>query len=237
MLVEENTKLPPGEKLHFYPRFSHLFSSPFLFLRFFSFSFRLFIPAWCWRLHATITRYISALGGFASAGVEFVARWKLYNPPVAYRPFALNQTFGFFTNDFRAATPDLWLAVLHKRLVGTRAPVAVQVNQTNMVAWAHAQDSVLVLLVANPTLECLSVHLKLPPGVAFAWRDEYLLTPSDPGNATSATASLNGGPPLMLDPTTGALPPLAPRSVAASSLLILPALSYGYALFREQVYH
>jgi hypothetical protein len=44
--------------------------------------------------------YVSSLGASAMNGMQLHARWKLWDPRVAYRANALNQTFGFLNKEF-----------------------------------------------------------------------------------------------------------------------------------------
>ena len=60
---------------------------------------------------------------------------------MAYRPLALNQTFGFLNKEFDRVTPDFFVAVLHKRLVGDGAPLPVVSSNEGVLLWAHCPPS------------------------------------------------------------------------------------------------
>ena len=60
---------------------------------------------------------------------------------MAYRPLALNQTFGFLNKEFNRVTPDFFVAVLHKRLVGDGAPLPVVSSNEGVLLWAHCPPS------------------------------------------------------------------------------------------------
>lgn len=128
-------------------------------------------------------------------------------------------------------TPDYWLLVLWKRLIGTRV-VTVSPPPPNPLVRTYAfcgtQPGTLALVIVylGTTPSCLQ-----PPGLAKpgSQRTEYSLTPSD-GTVTAVGVGLNGGAPLEFGPG-GALPNMTGISVPAVNPINLAPLSVTFVVF------
>lgn len=187
---------------------------------------------------------VASLGASALNGMQLHARWKLWDPRVSYRPFALNQTFGFLNKELNRVTPDLWVAVLHKRLIGGGAALPVRSNNTGSVlSWTHCPrgvDSVagvsFVLMFSNPLNFTADISVASTPGTesaaAEAIHEEFVRTGASKADGLMSTfASLNGGAPLALS-ENGEPPSLQGRRAAAGRReLSLPPFSYGFVAF------
>jgi len=190
--------------------------------------------------------YMSSLGAAALQGMALHVRWKLWNPRVSYRPGALTQTFGFLDKALAQAIPDLWVALLHKRLIGGGAPLHAGGNDTDVLVWAHrshqdpASESVVVMM-ANPQTHPVNVtmHFNASAATTTATTDaprpgcqrEYILS-RGPGGANATTACLNDEhcrTPLLLA-EDGSPPAFPAREVAWGTPVHLPAVSYGFVV-------
>jgi hypothetical protein len=183
--------------------------------------------------------YMTSLGDAAVAGMPFHVRWKLWNPRVSYRPFALNQTFGFLDKTLTTAIPELWVALLHKRLIGGAPALATTTDTEFVLAWAHrtggdAGHGPIVMMVVNPQHTAVNVtvaHTGAAGGATTACRFEYIFSPSD-GNVSSKTACLNAdrcAVPLALA-ADGTPPNLPARVVPDAGPIEVPPTSYGFVV-------
>ena len=192
--------------------------------------------------------YITMLGSYARAGAQFAARWKLWDPRVAYRPGALMQTFGFLDKNLRHATPDLWVALLHKQLIGDGAPLDVHSDNDDVLAWAHCQhgnhsndgqgSGGVVLMLANARNISSNVTLNLSrSGRGGACivnrRAEYILTAAN-NDLGSPAALLNGAGPALHLGADGSPPPFASMGRVVNgtrSTVLMPPHSYGFVQY------
>ena len=154
-------------------------------------------------------------------------------------------------------TPDYWLAVLHKKLMGTAV-----LNTTTRSSGQHVRTEAgpqgggaaittpkglervvrlfahcgkaggVALMFANP--QPVPMPVTLPPTLRAAAREVYLLTPAPDGSGNpplqSKKVALNGKPLEMVGAEQTELPELAPRRQAGGGPLTLPALSYGFVV-------
>ena len=153
-------------------------------------------------------------------------------------------------------TPDYWLAVLHKKLMGTAvlntttkssglptevgrlqgggATIATPKGLEGVVRlFAHCgKAGGVALMIANP--QTVTIAVTLPPTLQAAAREVYLLTPAPDGSGNpplqSKKVALNGKPLEMVGAEQTELPELAPRRQAGGGPLTLPALSYGFVV-------
>jgi hypothetical protein len=155
-------------------------------------------------------------------------------------------------------TPDYWLAVLHKRLMGTAVlnttVVSTQENthaaidgQHPMLAsvvtpqglervvrlfahCSHNRSGALTLMFANP--QTAPMPLSLQSSLDSSPRELYVLTAAADGSNNpllqSKRVALNGEPLLLMGPAQTLLPDLLPVRAPAHSNIVLPALSYGF---------
>ena len=148
-------------------------------------------------------------------------------------------------------TPDFWVAVLHKRLIGDGAALPVSSSNKGVLAWAHCPSSAvtaesdpevaLVLMFANPLNFTVNVSLSasnsygvasndIPTVTSLTVQREFVLTAaSETDGLLSVFASLNGGPPLSLG--RAGEPPLLEGRVSAGGVLRLPHQSYGFVTY------
>ena len=186
--------------------------------------------------------YVASLGSTAANGLQFHARWKLWNPRVSYYPGALNQSFGFLRKEFDQVVPDYFVALLHKKLIGDGAALAVQGNNSGVLAWAHCPSRAhnlataprdlsanFVLMFTNPLNIPVNATIITSSSVPTQVFDEYILTATDEqAGVLSVFASLNGGEALALD-ADGKPPTLDGRRRESSTGAVqLPPESYGF---------
>eukprot|EP00040_Diaphanoeca_grandis_P010863 m.55638 g.55638 ORF g.55638 m.55638 type:complete len:558 (+) comp22113_c1_seq3:236-1909(+) len=109
--------------------------------------------------------YMSSLGEYALVGMPLHLRWKLWNPRVSYRPMALNQTFGFLDKTLTKAVPDLWIALMHKQLIGSGDVLAATTTaDAVLLTWAHRSKNVdgsVVVMVVNTQTQPINVSIVL----------------------------------------------------------------------------
>jgi hypothetical protein len=195
--------------------------------------------------------YVSSLGFSALSGMPLHVRWKLWDPRVSYRPFALNQTFGFLDKALEHAIPELWVAMLHTRLIGGGAPLTASSDNDGLLAWAHrgteAAGGSVVVMIANPLPTEVNVTLQLATEASSVFkkqvvvagngasgagcRMEYILSAGAEGTA-SPTACLNAARcdvPLALAPD-GTPPDLPGKESTNDAPLRVPPYSYGFVV-------
>lgn len=193
--------------------------------------------------------YMASLGHAARAAMPLHVRWKLWNPRVSYRPGALQQTFGFLDKELQRAVPDLWVALLHKQLVGDGAPLSAGTNATGVLCWAHqsprgvnhAASGVsgpreVILMLLNPQGFPVNVTVQAngTEATQLPWdcRREYIFTRGEGGdNSTTACLNRDEGcsDPLALGPN-GTAPPMGARTSPAAAPLRMPPVSYGFVV-------
>eukprot|EP01050_Picozoa_sp_SAG11_P005735 SAG11_NODE_415_length_9675_cov_2.425961_5_plen_775_part_00 len=196
--------------------------------------------------------YIASLGSAAIDGLQFHARWKLWNPRVSYYDGALNQTFGFLNKGFDRTTPDYFVALLHKKLIGDGAAVPVQSSNPGVLAWVHCPSrdymyrlaaqghaASFVTMFANPLNETVNVSIHTGGDVHGETSlqthifEEFVLTAANKQDGVlSIYVSLNGGKALALE-ADGTPPALDGRRRAADSgtAVRLPPESYGFLVY------
>lgn len=133
-------------------------------------------------------------------------------------------------------SPDYWLLVLWKRLVGTRVLALEQPAAKSTRAYAFcaapglapAGSAILVLLNLDSSEVCYGTPENAAPGAIL---ELYTLTPGL-GGVESASVNLNGVR-LSLD-ASGRLPNLPGAPVAASEGILLPPLSVTLAVMPLQ---
>jgi heparanase 1 len=127
-----------------------------------------------------------------------------------------------------APSPDYWLLVLWKQLIGTRV-IAVSSPPPNPLVRTYGfcgtKPGTVALLIVHlgSTSTCLEAPGLAKPG---SQRTEYSLTPSD-GTVTAVGVGLNGGVPLAFGPG-GALPSLDGVPVPAANPINLAPLSVTF---------
>jgi len=163
--------------------------------------------------------YLASLGQHAKIGVERHCRWALFG----------GDTFAFVTpikNGFQV-NPDYWVAVLHKRLIGTKVLTTTGAFAQSLV-YAHCGKTpgTVTLIVVNPSTSDVTLELT---GISSAVpRDEYIFT----APALSSTAVQLNGNTLVIN-ADGSLPPtLRPRTVSSGDI-VLPKYSYGYIVLTD----
>jgi hypothetical protein len=133
--------------------------------------------------------------------------------------------------------PDFWVALLHKRLMGT-VVLGAAASAPTVRVYAHCARAagggvaLAFLNVAN-----VSVALSLPPPLAAASRVEHMLTAGAPivgaVNALQSKQVLLNGKALALA-AGPALPPLDGRTMPApAGAATLPPRSLGFLVFPD----
>jgi heparanase 1 len=136
------------------------------------------------------------------------------------------------------ALPDYWLALVHKRTMGTGV---LQTNSSSPTVrvYAHCATSkyapgAVTLAVLN--IGTASAHLTLDAAFAGSSREEFILTAGKPLSTAvnplqSAEVLLNGQTkPLALQPGPS-LPQINGKQVAGGEPLEIPPTSYGFVVF------
>ncbi|GAQ84311.1 Glycoside hydrolase family 79 protein [Klebsormidium nitens] len=168
-----------------------------------------------------------------------------YGYDVYCRQTLIGGNYGLLHKDARTPAPDLWAAILFKRLVGPRV-LAANVSACDMRAFAHCLkndvrgDVALVLInYSNDTTYQLShslgnarnasdVLVEAPGDVS---REEYHFTPGDGGKLHSKASVLNGVELRPFD--NGTLPEMLPRVVRDhQEALRLAPWSYAIVVMR-----
>lgn len=161
--------------------------------------------------------YIASLGQFALAGVELHARWTLSEEVGS--PFST--IFWDYDGSISIAT-DYWVAVLHKRLMGSKVLNAALSDQNVGLVYAscsaHIEGAVTVMY-ANPSASAIM----LTPPEGWTWHQHYVFT------GEGVTIRLNGEDLKIMD--DGELPDIKP--VAKGGDVQLPPLSYGFFVFPQ----
>jgi heparanase 1 len=132
--------------------------------------------------------------------------------------------------------PDYWLSVLYKRLVGTKV-IFVKGSLEHgrqLRVYAHCAKSPypagsVVLLLLNLNFSAVSADL-LNSELVSSERDVFWLSPPA-GNLTSTSVQLNGLTLKLVDDRD--LPELEPEEQPASPSLSLPAISFGFIVFKD----
>ena len=126
--------------------------------------------------------------------------------------------------------PDYYVALLWKRLVGTRVlasslqAAAPLLERVDAHVWCASGASAGSLVVTFFSMADAATPLALPPGVPAAPRVEYVLTSSA---LDSNDAYLNGV--LLVAGDDGSLPPMGGQRIPAGGAAIsLPPWSYGF---------
>ena len=138
--------------------------------------------------------------------------------------------YGLVNYTSLAPTPDWWLLVLWKRLVGTRVVAVAPPADRAIRAYGFCGPTngtmtlVLINLASEP--KCVGA-----PGLAnkLKQRTHFAITPSDASGVAAVGARLNGEL-LALGPG-GALPPLPGVSVAPAEPISLPPVSVTLVTF------
>jgi len=158
--------------------------------------------------------YLASLGQYAKTGVHRHCRWALEG----------GDDFSFvnISESTYSVLPDYWVAVLYKRLIGTKVLQATSAF-TSCLVYAHCGKSSgdVILIVINPSSSSIPLNLT---GLSSLQREEYILTAD---NLDSYVIKLNGKP-LYIN-ADGSLP--AMTGVSASGQPKLPPYSYGYLSF------
>ena len=140
------------------------------------------------------------------------------------------------TTDNLAPTPGYWVAVLHKRLMGTSVLKVNAHGPEGLSAYAHCSKGAsggYTLLLVNFSGD--DVTLTLPK---HGTRTEYVLTSPD-GLTTGSTLAnpypgktkLNGGD--VLTATNGELPALDGQTADGSTKLKVPAEAVAFVVMEE----
>ncbi|XP_064386815.1 heparanase-like [Halichondria panicea] len=161
----------------------------------------------------------------------------LTNTSRVFRQDYIGGSYSLLDSSFNPL-PDYWLSVLHKRLVGVNVlNVSGALDHGRHVrVYAHCArqpaypSGDVVLLVLNLHTYDTTATL-MSPSLAAAPRDVYWLSP--PGNTTnvlSKEVALNG---VVLSLNNDSLPDLPPLQQSATPTLHLPALSFGFYVFKD----
>ena len=179
--------------------------------------------------------YVASLGQYAESGVTMHGRWSLIG----------GSGFGIVNAVWTGphgkslewvASPDFWVAVLHKKLIGQARVLSstseVRSSLSNSAAiplvYTYCKQTSLVVMYAHPGGQPATIRV----GAGMAARDAWVLTA--PGGDLNATAPcLNGREvPLKLGPK-GDLPNMDSVRVTgnAADQWSVPAFSLGFATF------
>lgn len=170
-------------------------------------------------------RYGSTLWYADSMAAKAVAGYAAY-----FRQDFIGADYGLVNYTSFAPSPDYWMLVLWRRLVGSAvisvslvrgAPASVRAY---CFCGVNIGSMVLILLNLGSSPACLA-----PPGLAkMTDRSHYVLTAAD-GTVESVDLLLNGQK-LVLD-AAGHLPDLTPQTAPASQDITLPPLSLNFIVF------
>ena len=179
--------------------------------------------------------YLDQLGGLAANNVSVFQRQVLYSsggyPMVEGAPGAM------------APLPDYWIALLHKRLAGTRV-LRAATSDASVRAYAHCAAPAVGAPAGAVTVALLNIG-SAAANVSFASaggdapeqaRVEYVLTagekakPSYPNALQSKQALLNG---KLLQLSGGALPAIDGKAGAAGEPFVMPPTSYGFVVLPD----
>jgi len=158
--------------------------------------------------------YLTSLGQYAKTGVKRHSRWCLEGGD--------QFTFVNISESTFSVLPDYWVAILFKRLVGTKVLQATS-SFTQTLVYAHcgkAPGSV-TLIVINPSSASVTLNLT---GLTSLQRSEYIFTAD---SLSSYVIKLNSKP-LYIN-SDGSLPMMT--GIPGSGQPVLPAYSYGYLVF------
>jgi hypothetical protein len=164
--------------------------------------------------------YVASLGQFAEKGVQLHTRWCLSEYVGSPFPTIFRDPT---SRDITVAT-DYWVAVLHKRLMGSRVLKATLSDENAGLVYASCTAGVsggVTIMYANPSSNTLTLS---PPG-GWSSHELYALT------GEGSMIRLNGDP-LELT-AEGGLPPMHPPSFKGN--VQLPPLSYGFVVFKVGV--
>ena len=136
--------------------------------------------------------------------------------------------------------PSYFLAVLHKRLVGTGVLLVTQTGPTNDAApddrplvFAHcARNQGVVLMWAHPSQKSaiLDIDLGTTHNALSGRFEQYTLTPSS-GSINSTSVSLNGRRLALTADDT--LPDMGPVAYSAAEAVVIPGGSIGFVVFPD----
>jgi len=159
--------------------------------------------------------YLASLGQYAKTGVSRHARWCLEGGD----PFSFVNITGSYS-----VLPDYWIAILHKRLIGSKVLQATSAFTESLV-YAHCgkTSGSVTLIVINPS--SVSVPLNLS-GLTSLQRTEYIFTAD---SLSSYIIKLNGKA-LSIN-ADGSLPAMPGVPVGSGQPVVLPGYSYGYISF------
>ena len=169
--------------------------------------------------------YATSLGQYAAAGLTIHNYFTLTQGRLAMLGCGLD--VGMCAEDKLRPNPTYFLAVLHKRLVGTRVlAVSTSDESGSPLVFAHcarARAGGVVLMVVNPAQSKVMLSVGLGPF------EQYSLT-APAGNVNSSSLQLNGRV-LVLAPSTHKLPPMDPAIHDSTGAVLVPAKSVGFAVF------
>jgi len=118
--------------------------------------------------------------------------------------------------------PDYWIAVLYKKLIGTKVLKATSdFNQSLVYAYCGKNSGAVTLTVINPASVAVPLVLS---GLSSLQREEYMIT----AQSLSSKVVMLNGKSLFIN-SDGTLPPM--NGVTASGQPILPPHSYGFLVF------
>jgi heparanase 1 len=158
--------------------------------------------------------YLCSLGQYALTGVRRHSRWILEGGD--------QFTFVNVSQSTYSVLPDYWIAVLYKKLVGTKVLKATSdFNQSLVYAYCGKNSMAVTLTVVNPASVAVPLVLS---GLSSLQREEYMLT----AQSLSTKVPMLNGKDLYIN-SDGTLPPM--NGVSASGQPILPPHSYGFLVF------
>ena len=165
------------------------------------------------------------MGQYAVTNVSLHSRWSLFGHDG-------ESPFGLIAADSGAVVPDYFLAVLHKRVVGSGVlGVAVPLDAPLLV-YAHcaagpdvkAGCGAVTLMYSNPSPEKVTLELEWVKDVTD--RVEYVVTAP---YLESPVSYLNGRPLVM--GRGGQLPDMT--GARGDGPLVVPATSHGFVVLRN----
>ncbi|EDO32634.1 predicted protein, partial [Nematostella vectensis] len=180
-------------------------------------------------------------GGATNMSDRYVAgfTWldKLGIAAMLQQDVVIRQTFfggryGLLTLDL-LPTPDYWLSLLYKRLVGQRVLDVQDAQKEGRMTrvYAHCTNTqntnynagAVTIIALNINTET-AVTLRMTGFLQGLDADQFLLTPTN-GDLQSSDVELNGEVLKLVDDHT--LPSLSPRRVAHDNIVV-PPLSFGF---------
>ena len=175
--------------------------------------------------------YVASLGQYAESGISMHGRWSLIGGSgfgIVREVWSTGPQGKFME---WVVSPDFWVAVLHKKLIGQARVVSTASDKPGAddpLVYKYCKQTKLVVMYAHPGARPATMHM----GTGIAARDAWVLT-APAGNLSATAPCLNGrGVPLKLNPN-GDLPNMDAVHTAGSAAgqWTIPPFSIGFATF------